>query len=84
MEPELLKILRESVETKQRKEDLDRSIGRTLRRHNKEFELYVKMTSELRELARKKECSIDDAAAEILAKHQDDAGKDYEYRDSDD
>jgi len=73
MEPGLLEILREAVETKQRKEDLNRSIGRALRRHNKEFEAYVKMTSELRESARKKGCSIDVAAAEILAKHQNDA-----------
>jgi len=73
MEAELLEILREAVETKQRKEELDRSIGRALRRHNKDFGTFVKMTSELRELARKKGFSIDDAAGEILAKHQEDA-----------
>jgi len=68
MEPELLEILREAVETKQRKEDLDRSIGRALRRHEMDFASFVKITSELRVLARKKKCSIEVAAADILAK----------------
>ena len=73
MEPELLEILREAVETRQRKEDLDRSIGRALRRHDMDFRAFVKMTSELRELAGKKDVSIDDAANELLAQHQKDA-----------
>ena len=73
MEPELLEILREAVETRQRKEDLDRSIGRALRRHDMDFRAFVKMTSELRELAGKKDVSIDDAVNELLAQHQKDA-----------
>lgn len=71
MEPELLEILREAFETRQRKEELDRSIGRALRRHDIGFEAYVKMISELRELAGRKGVSIDDAAREILAQHQE-------------
>lgn len=73
MEPELLALLREAVDSQQRKEDLERSIGRTLRRHEMNFEMYVKITSELRELAGKKEISIDDVAKELLAKHQKNA-----------
>ena len=73
MEPELLEILREAVETRQRKEDLDRSIGRALRRNNLDFKAYVKMASELRELARSRGVSIDDAAKDLLAQHQDSA-----------
>ncbi len=70
MGPELLAILKEAVDTKQRKEDLDRSIGRALRRHDMDFNAFVKMTSELRELACKKGISTDEAAKEILAQHQ--------------
>jgi hypothetical protein len=73
MEPELLEILREAIETRQRKEELDRSIGRALRRRDMNFNTFVKMISELRELAGKKDISIDDAATELLAQHQKDA-----------
>ena len=73
MEPELIEVLREAFETRQRKEELDRSIGRALRRRGIGFEAYVKITSELRELAGKKRVSLDDAAREILAQHQKDA-----------
>lgn len=73
MEPELLDVLREAFETRQRKEEFDRSVGRALRRRNMGFDAYVKMTSELRELAGKKGVSLDDAAREILAQHQKDA-----------
>jgi len=70
MEPELLEILKEAVETRLRSEDLDRSLGRTLRRHDMSFEVYVKMTSELRESAAKKGVSIDELAKALLAGHQ--------------
>jgi len=70
MEPELLAVLKEAVETRQRKEELDRAIGRALRRHNMDFPVYVKMMSELRELAGRKGISIDDAASETLSKHE--------------
>jgi hypothetical protein len=73
MEPELIEVLREAFETKQRKEELDRSIGRALRRRDMGFEAYVKITSGLRELACGKGMSLDDAAREILAHHQKDA-----------
>jgi len=73
MEPQLLAILKEAVETQQRKEELERSIGRALRRHDMDFREYVKLTSELRELARNKEASVEDVAKELLAEHQKDA-----------
>lgn len=73
MEPALLDILREAVETKQRKEDLDRSLGRALRRHDMSFDVYVKMISELRELAAKEGVPLDDIARRILAQHQKDS-----------
>jgi len=71
MEPELLEVLREAVETRQRKEELERSIGRALRRHEFDFKIYVKMTSELREMADKQGTSFDDAAREILGQQKD-------------
>jgi len=72
MEPKLLDILKEAIETRQRKEELDRSIGRALRRHDMNFKEFVMMTSELRELSGKKGISIDDLARELLSQHQKD------------
>jgi len=67
MEPELLEILREAVETRQRKEELERSIGRALRRHELDFKIYVKMTSELREMTEREGISFEDAARRVLS-----------------
>jgi hypothetical protein len=71
MEPELLQILREAFETRQRKEELERSIGRALRRHELDFKVYVKITSELREMAEKQGISFEDAAREALSQQKD-------------
>jgi hypothetical protein len=67
MEPELLDVLSEAVKTRQRKEELERAIGRTLRRHGLDFKFYVQIMSELRGVAGGDKISLDEAAAKLLA-----------------
>ena len=67
MEPELLDVLNEAVKTKQRKEELERSIGRALRRRNMDFNVYVQIMSELRDTAARDNLSLDDAAKKLLS-----------------
>ena len=70
MEPELLSVLREAVKIRQRKEELDRAIGRALRRREMDFDVYVKIMSELRELAKDEKISVDDAATKLLGEKE--------------
>ena len=67
MEPELLDVLREAAKTRQRKEELERAIGRTLRRRSLDFKVYVQIMSELRGIAGADMISLDEAAAKLLA-----------------
>ncbi len=70
MDPELLDVLREAVQTRQRKEELERAIGRALRRHDLEFKAYVQIMSELRELAKADKLSVEEAADRLLGKKE--------------
>jgi hypothetical protein len=70
MEPALLDVLSDAVKTRQRKEELARSIGRALRRREMDFKVYVQITSELRDVAKAGKISIDDAAAKLLAERK--------------
>jgi len=71
MEQELLEVLREAVERRQRREELERSIGRALRRRGLGFEVYIAMTSEIRERARRDGTTVDEAAAGLLREQED-------------
>jgi hypothetical protein len=73
MEPTLLDILSEAVKTRQRKEELERSIGRALRRRDMDFKIYVQIMSELRDVAARESISLDEAAKKLLS--QDEKGK---------
>jgi hypothetical protein len=70
MEPALLAVLSEAVKTRQRKEELERSVGRALRRREMDFKFYVQMMSELRGVARSDEISLDDAAKKLLSQNE--------------
>lgn len=70
MEQALLDVLSEAVRTRQRKEELERSIGRALRRREMDFRMYVEITSALREIAVAENISIDEAAAKLLAERK--------------
>ena len=70
MEPALLDVLGEAVKTRQRKEELERAIGRALRRRDMDFKLYVQMMSELREVALHDGVSLDDAVKKLLSQSE--------------
>jgi len=72
MEPALLDVLSEAVKTRQRKEELERSIGRAIRRRDMDFKVYVQLMSELRDVAHREKMSLDDAARKLLS--QDEKG----------
>ena len=73
MEPTLLDVLSEAVKTRQRKEELERSVGRALRRRDMDFKVYVLIMSELRDVAARESISMDEAAKRLLS--QDEKGK---------
>lgn len=75
MDLERLEILREALETRQRKEELERAVGRAIRRRNLEFKIYIDILSELREASRRDKVSLDDAARKLLEKED---STDYE------
>ena len=81
MRIEHLEILKEALETKQRKEELERAVGRAIRRRNLEFKTYVGILSELRAIARKEKVSLDDAARKLL---EEEDGTDDERDSKDD
>ena len=70
MEPALLDILREALATKQRKETLERAIGKAVRRNNLDFGVYIKITSELRELSEKGKVSPEDIAENLVSENK--------------
>jgi len=78
-----LEILREAQRIRQRKEELERAIGRAVRKSSHDFQYYVATVSELRELAASKGVSIDQVAEGLLkeedgsddrGRHQDNPG----------
>lgn len=76
MDEEHLAVLAYAVKNQQRKEDLERAIGRSARNANKGFGFYVEIMSELRELAKSNKTALDDAARSLLAdyEHSSDEG----------
>ena len=63
-----LEVLREARKIRQRKEELERAIGRAVRKSGRDFQYYVDTISELRELAASKGVSIDQVAEKLLMK----------------
>jgi len=67
MEPALLDILREALANRQRKETLERAIGKAVRRNNLDFGIYIKIIGELREMANKEQTPLEDIAKNIVS-----------------
>jgi hypothetical protein len=76
MDPEDVDILREAVQTRQRKEELERAVGRAVRRRNLDFQKYVKVVADLRDFAAGRKISLEEAAAILLSEEKkgDDKG----------
>jgi hypothetical protein len=68
MDDEGLRIIREALDTQLRGEDLDRAVGRTVRRRNQDFKKYVEVIGELREMARADSVSVEEVARRLLSK----------------
>jgi len=66
MDSELLGILKEALETRQRKEELDRAVGRAVRRRNLEFKIYIQIMIEVREFANAEGIDKDEAARMLV------------------
>ena len=60
-------LLAEAIETRRKKEDLEKSLGRVLRRKEASFDLYVIIMSKVRDEARRKKVSMDEAAKALIA-----------------
>jgi seryl-tRNA synthetase len=77
MDKERLEVLKEAQRIRQRKEELERAIGRVVRKSGHDFQYYVATVSELRELAASKGVSIDQVAEGLLMEEDrgDDKGR---------
>jgi hypothetical protein len=62
-----LALLREAVDGRRKKEDLETALGRALRRRGEGFDAYVAIMSEVRELARRRKVPLDEAAQALTA-----------------
>lgn len=60
-------LLAEAIETRRKKEDLEKSLGRVLRRKEASFDLYVSIMSKVRDEVRHKKVSMDEAARALTA-----------------
>jgi hypothetical protein len=66
MDPEDREVLGESLERMRRKETLEEALGRVARKRGLDFSAYVRIISEVRELARSSGTNQEDAARSIL------------------
>ncbi len=69
MDPEAVSIVQEAVRSRLRNETVERAIGRTVRRRSLDFSRYVQVISDLRDLAKERKVTPDEAA-EALAKEK--------------
>jgi len=70
MDPESVSIVQEALRTRLRNETVERAIGRTVRRRDLDFSRYIQVISELRDFAKARKVTPDEAA-EALAKEKD-------------
>jgi hypothetical protein len=70
VERDLLEVLKDAVRTRQRNEDLDRSVGRAVRRRGLDFQAYIEIMSDLREVSEKNKISEEAAAKRFLAENE--------------
>lgn len=68
-----LEILREASGKRQRKETIERALGKAVRNRGLDFSVYIQMMSEIREFARKHRISELDAVEQLLEEGDDKA-----------
>lgn len=62
MDKETVSIVREAVRTRLRNETIERSVGRAVRRRGMDFSRYIQVMSDLRDLAKGRKVTLDEAA----------------------
>jgi hypothetical protein len=62
MDHETASVVREAVSTRLRDETIERAIGRTIRRRGLDFSKYIQAVSDLRDLAKERKVTSDEAA----------------------
>jgi hypothetical protein len=67
LSPEEQALLVEALDLRRKKEDLETSLGRVLRRKDGSFDLYVSIMGKVREEARRKKVTKDEAARSLTA-----------------
>ena len=60
MNPDDIEILREAAHIRQRKEPLERAVGRAVRNKGKDYPYYIALMSELRNAASMDDVSVDE------------------------
>jgi hypothetical protein len=73
MNQDYRETLREAARIRQRKEPLERAVGRAARNRGKDYSYYIALMSELRSAASMDDVSIDEALR-ILVKSEEDQG----------
>jgi macrodomain Ter protein organizer (MatP/YcbG family) len=81
MDKERLVVLREAQRIRQRKEELERAIGRATRKSGHDFQYYVELVSELSELAASRGVSADQVVEKLLK--EEGGGDDERHRQND-
>ncbi len=71
MDKEHLEVLAEAVKIRQRKEELEKAIGRATRKAQKSFRFYIEVVNEVRDTSRARKVPLEEAARILLAKDQD-------------
>ena len=67
LSPEEQALLVEALDLRRKKEDLETSLGRVLRRKDGSFDLYVSIMGKVRDEARRKKITKDQAAKALTA-----------------
>jgi len=67
LSPEERTFLLDALERRQRKEDLETSLGKALRRKKGSYDLYISIMAKVREEARRNNVSKDEAARALTA-----------------
>ncbi|KQM12538.1 hypothetical protein AOA80_01780 [Methanomassiliicoccales archaeon RumEn M1] len=67
LSPEERSLLLEAIGSRRKKEDLETSLGRVLRRKEASFDLYVSIMGKVREEARRRKVTKDQAAEALTA-----------------
>jgi len=65
MDQESVSIVAEAARTKLRNETIERSIGRTVRRRGLDFSRYIQVMSDLRDLAKERKVTVEEAAQNL-------------------